>query len=110
MTAPVSQVLSEAADLLEKPGAWTQKALSRDASGRLVHPFSAGACSFCMAGAIGRVVGTGSVYCEETLPAMDFVEGILDRIPSYNDHPRRTQGQIVATLRRAAALAKEQGR
>lgn len=107
MTAPVSQVLSEAADLLEKPGAWTQGALARDAHGENVG-LDYGVC-FCLGGAIIK-----SAHGVKTIQrkAMQSVREVLrvEYVTDWNDSPTRQQTEVVDALRRAAALAKEQGR
>ncbi|KQM37975.1 hypothetical protein [Sphingomonas sp. Leaf10] len=110
MTAPVSQVLSEAADLLEKPGAWTQNAFARDWLGRMTGPLSTKdtAVCWCVMGAT-CVAGQDA---DEGQAADDFLRGFLGipDLASWNDTPGRTQAEVVAKLREAAALAKEQGR
>lgn len=109
--APVSQVLSDAADLLEKPGAWTQKANARDATGDKVPATSGKGTCFCMAGAILHRTGGdyhAAAFVRRVLPMPN--EAAKDWLVSFNDAPGRTQGEVVAKLREAAALAKEQGR
>jgi hypothetical protein len=94
MTAPVSQVLSEAGDLLEKPGAWGQG------------DWEADGC-FCIDGALMHVKGDYDTYNElEVLREAIGCEGVI----WWNDAEGRTQEEVVDALRRAAALAKEQGR
>ncbi|KQM88625.1 hypothetical protein ASE67_02475 [Sphingomonas sp. Leaf23] len=108
MTAPVSQVLSEAADLLEKPGAWTQKAFARNGRGQSTGPLAASDTPVCWC-----VMGATCVAGEEGdegQAADDFLReflGVPD-LGAWNDDPARTQPEVVDALRRAAALAKEQ--
>lgn len=112
---PVSQVLEEAADLLAKPGAWTQGESARDRRGRPAATLGEGAVCFCAIGAINRVT-QNTYWLKDTPQAFfdDFVEaperGDLCKAAAWNDAPGRTQPEVVAKLREAAALAKEQGR
>ncbi len=111
---PVSQVLSEAADLLEKPGAWTQGAYARGKSGRKVSTRKTAVC-FCAVGAIDAVIGKPTIGIEghwEALRMVTFAAiGTREaNVAEWNDEPGRTQAEVVAAFRRAAALAKEQGR
>ena len=111
MTAPVSQVLSEAADLLEKPGAWTQGANARDATGKSVPVTSGRGTCFCMAGAILHRTGgdyRAAALVRRVLPMPN--EAVKDWLVSFNDTTGRTQAEVVAKLREAANLAREQGR
>lgn len=104
---PLSQVLEEAADLLAKPGAWTQGALSRDADGKNV-PLNDGIC-FCMGGAISKSADGAKTAQRKAMQAVRDVVG-AGWVAGWNDDPKRTQAEVVAKLREAAALAKEQGR
>lgn len=93
---PVSQVLSEAADLLEKPGAWGQD------------DYNPHDGCFCALGAI-RVVGR--YKGDDNAPATFLGDCIGEPwVCDWNDDPERTQTEVVAAFRRASALAKEQGR
>lgn len=111
MTAPVSQVLSEAADLLEKPGAWGHSLFSVDAEGDPVMPFSDEAVCFCAVGAVAKVLEIDGVTAENWLDCATGLHGLQSsRLEDFNDNLGRTQAEVVAKLREAAALAKEQGR
>lgn len=111
MTAPVSQVLSEAADLLEKPGAWTQGMFSVNAEGDPVLPFWTEAQCFCAVGAVAKVLVMNGTSAENWLDTSSGFHGLLaNSLEDFNDTEGRTQAEVVAKLREAAALAKEQGR
>jgi len=107
----VSEVLDRAADLLTPEGAWTQGLFARDVTGYpLPAGFDAGAVCWCAVGAIEKVTGE---ECLEDLPvlAAQQLESVLPTaIPPWNDAPERTQEEVVAKLREAAALAREQGK
>jgi hypothetical protein len=106
MTAlSISEVLSRAADLLAKDGAWS--------GGGSYH--SGGGCH-CTALAIDHVAGDiGNPDGERARKffanflglAGGFVE--TTAIYRWNDDPERTQAEVVAKLREAAELAREQG-
>lgn len=91
--ASVSEVLAAAADLLEKPGAWTQGAWIN------------GDC-MCAEAAIGMAAGItyfpNVSVCE---PALAFAGFVGDFIPVWNDAPGRTQAEVVDALRQAARQA-----
>ncbi len=107
----VAEVLDGAADLLEKPGAWTQYAFARGKSGREVTTRKAAVC-FCALGAIDHVTGydPGIEGCTEAncYLALAITGRRYGGIAKFNDDPRRTQAEVVAKLREAAALAREQ--
>lgn len=108
----VAGILERAADLIEPEGRWTQGASARDADGndldgtKGANPDSA--VCFCAAEAIWRVSKVRFDECPAHQFMMKFVGG---PIPTWNDAPERTQADVVAKLREAAALAsKEAGR
>jgi hypothetical protein len=104
--ASVAEILDAAADLIEPEGAWTQKANARDAGGEKVSALGSAATCFCMAGALIRA--SGGEYPKT------FVEAVLpepsspyhDWLVAFNDAPGRTQAEVVAKLREAAAAAR----
>lgn len=100
----VADVLERAAALLEPEGAWTQAAYARGKSGRIVNPQSKAAVCFCMAGAVERAKGD-----DETLDERRFIRMAIKRqyIPGWNDAPGRTQTEVVAALREASKLARD---
>lgn len=96
----VGDVLEAAADLLSKPGAWTQGA------------FREGDC-FCVLGAIAFITGDnpdGSWYGNTAAAAREplaMVVGVKTYdVVGWNDDPERTQDEVVAKLREAAAKAR----
>ncbi|UIJ43764.1 hypothetical protein LZK98_11745 [Sphingomonas cannabina] len=97
----VADVLERAADLIEPEGKWTQK------NGGV-----RGVC-WCASTAIGAAHPDGIA-----LDAQRFFANLISpggglaivRIWCWNDAPERTQAEVVAKLREAAALAREQGK
>jgi len=106
----VAEILNRAADLLEKPGAWTQGAYARDALGvgvQSVFEMPADAGCFCIAGAVARAGGPERMW-GALIPVIDLL-GLerADEAVQWNDDPRRTQAEVVAALREAARKASE---
>jgi hypothetical protein len=99
----IAEVLSKAADLLEKPGAWTKRAFARDAGGRPVEdPTEPEAVCFCAAGAIWR---SGGEVCGAAYNALLEYLGDAVFVSGWNDAKDRTQAEVVAALREAARRA-----
>ena len=99
----VRAILLAATDLLDRPGAWTQHELARDADGDVTGPSKDNAVSWCTIGAIMRVART-----DERADARARLAKTLERaghdsdITCWNDAPERTQTEVVAMLRRVA--------
>lgn len=104
----IARVLDKAADLIEPEGAWTQGEYARDAQGIAVRVPNKAAC-FCLYGALNSAAGSaldGPVPREIT----DLLMKLLPRrlVPwAWNDERGRTQAEVVAKLREAAAKARE---
>lgn len=94
-SANVAAVLRDAADLIEPPGKWIQ--------GRLGDPET----GCCAVGAIIYAAGN----CDDTYFAcVAAMENLLGTYASiWNDTKGRTQAEVVAALRIAAALADGAG-
>lgn len=102
MSMTVPEVLKAAADLIEKPDAWTQKTNARGADGFTLMALNPAATCWCIDGAIIRVAGN----TPERAYAATFLERLLgDRIYMFNDHPDCTQEMAVEYLRLAAEEA-----
>ena len=93
-----AEVLRKAADLIRPPGCWTQGVRARNAEGEPVIIDDPKAVSFCFVTAILKqgdlMISLTAMHCVEK------VVGELDTI--WNDHPDRTQAEVVAALRMAA--------
>lgn len=100
-----SEVLSQAADLIEPEGRWTQRSVARDAAGNVVHSLQDAAVCWCLVGAVQRVSSRQAVGDE----ALDYVARLRGGTWSYNDAPGRTQAEVVQALRDASKLAAEGG-
>lgn len=106
----VADVLNRAADLIEPDGAWMQEDYSNQAGAR-AKDLQRASC-WCVAGAIGAVADMDGPEAEEwanrnlgpLIPGVE--EGFpVTGIPGWNDHPSRTQAEVVAALRKAATDA-----
>lgn len=106
MTNPrtVPEVLRAAADLIAKPGAWTQDAFARTAKGSPIGPEEQPAVCWCASGALMKVCGGHFIK----IRADEFLRQVMreQAVSVFNDAPRRTQKQVVAALRQAADLAE----
>jgi len=100
-----SEILSQAGDLVAK--GWTQGAYARDAQGESCASSDPEAACFCATGAVRHVC---PVACER-VAAWPFLRKAIsnDSITLFNDHPDRTQAQVVKAFRKAAKLAEETG-
>ena len=96
----VAAVLLAAADLIEPEGRWVQVSFASDRHGLEVGVKSPYAVCFCALGAIQRVaqdtVDEGPAYA-----ALKRV--VRGPISNWNDADGRTQAEVVAALRAAAA-------
>ena len=104
-TKSPAEVLGAAADLLEKPGAWTQGAFARDRMGRPQVSHDHRAICFCAVGAIYRVSGYGPTATEAISRLSSQVR--RNSIGEWNDKPNRTQAEVVAALRQASRRGGE---
>lgn len=91
----VADILDKAADLIEPEGAWMQG----DYGGHHL------GC-YCALGAIRAVGG----YAHDINPAAYILQQVVPAkfAHEWNDAPERTQAEVVAKLREAAKLAREQ--
>lgn len=97
----VAEVLERAADLIEPEGRWRQK------NGGV-----RGAC-WCASTAIDAAHPDGFAPDAQRFLANLVSPGAglaIVRVWYWNDAPERTQAEVVAKLREAAALAREQGK
>ena len=102
-----SKILTQAADLIEPEGRWTQGAAARNAAGVPVYISTDAAC-YCAMGAMALVAGaidediTDKVgWFEAVCAVQDIAHCVL--LTDWNDASGRTQAEVVATLRAAAA-------
>ena len=103
----IAEVLEKAANLIEPEGKWTQGDLAVDANGDETWTADPNSVCFCAEGAIMHVS-----FGQPREPIFrEFRHALgVDRIYEWNDAPGRTQAEVVAKLREAAALAREQGK
>jgi len=100
----VAEILERAADLIEPEGAWTQHASARDWRGAWVGVNDPGAVCFCAIGAIHRATSKENEVREAVLSLGKVIRS--HSIQNYNDAYSRTQDEVVAKLREAAAKAR----
>jgi hypothetical protein len=111
-TKSVADVLQRAADLIARPGAWTQGEFARGKTGRPVKTRDCAVC-LCVIGAIDVASGArpGTEANDDALRVLAWEVGCsLWDIAVWNDEPERTQEEVVAKLKEAATLAREQGK
>lgn len=105
----VADVLERAADLLTPEGAWTQGAYAvgddfvAEDDG---HEWPENPTCFCLMGAIARVQGLdrpGDIDFARFGPLLGLTS---NSVANWNDAPFRKQAEVVAKLRKAAALAR----
>lgn len=111
----VAEVLERAADLIEPEGAWTQRALARNAAGKdtgLSERFGPAVC-YCVMGATAFAAADDEPFSDLGDEADHFFANFLGAQASgglhvWNDAPERTQAEVVAALRQAALRARSQ--
>ena len=84
----------EAKEILNRPGAWTQGELARDALGRKVPPWSPEAKCWCLEGALRKV-------CQDPRDfeaALCHLTKYVWVVSTWNDEPRRTQRDVIELL------------
>lgn len=101
----VADVLEEAAGLIEPEGAWTQKHIRLNAEGRYTANGSEAVC-WCVVGATMAVTGIVASMAADRYFAEFLGETGVDAVERWNDAPERTQAEVVAKLREAAAKAR----
>lgn len=99
-------ILSAAADLIEQPNAWCQKAIARNAKGDTLRIATQNsACQWCTIGAVIKACENNTYNTSEVI---EKVRQVLksrtggDSLGGWNDAPDRTQAEVVALLREAA--------
>jgi hypothetical protein len=107
-----SEVLEQAAALIEPEGAWTQGEYGRDSQGFSVPNWDPRCVCRCASGAIWSAAGEQTPAYDSA--ARDQAHLYLRRslghgITIWNDDGRRTQPEVVAALRKAAELARSEG-
>lgn len=98
--------LLRAAELLDKPGAWTQEVPARDRFGVPCGANSPNAVQFCVLGALDRsLLSPWRDGCNDILRAEKLLFRVVgSHVAFWNDRHVRTQAEVVAALRKAAVL------
>lgn len=95
-----AELLHRAADRLEQPNAWCQKAMAMDGNAFAVAPRQTEACQWCSMGAItAETLDAYGVYRAEKALAKAIGTPL---IACWNDAETRTQAEVVAAFRSAA--------
>jgi hypothetical protein len=112
MAAAGLRLLREARTLVAE--AWCSGAEARDSAGSMVSPWDDRAASWSLLGAIVAVLEREASHDRElSIPELATALNALaklvdsDSLIEWNDRPRRTQGNVVAVLDRAAAEYEE---
>lgn len=104
-----SEILAAAADLIEPEGRWIKGDFARNASGWAGWGDDEDVVCYCARGAIQAALADhGSAIEYAPLGYLKRAAG-HSVIPTWNDAPERTQAEVVAKLREAAALAAAEG-
>lgn len=107
-TLRAADAIDQAANLILRPGGWIRGGFANTL-------YRAEQKQFCMRGALHRVL-TGDAFQPprgEALAVGKIAEGALERaigaltITEYNDRVAKTQGEVVATMRKAAKALRE---
>lgn len=104
----VADVLERAADLIAKPGGWTQgryKAAGEDcycASGAIVVPLMNDPV-------LGHVAFAAEAFFGRYLRERNAIPDGKNPVPYWNDMEDRQQAEVVTALRSAATAARQQG-
>lgn len=106
MSAAHAQVLRGAADLIANNG-WCQRIPAFDSEGVAVNAMAPDAVCFCADAAIAHKAPTQQLYflAREYLRnyVRDNVKPKFFRLANWNDDPKRTQEEVVSTMRECAA-------
>lgn len=113
----VADILTAAAEIVAKPGAWTQGAYSRDADHLATddecEPVAVGEpVCWCAMGAIAKAGDHNPLFSWSTdhpaVHAYRVLRSLIPEgdVPDWNDATNRTQAEVVAALRTAAEKAR----
>lgn len=108
----VADILTAAAELIDRPGAWIQGQGAKTITGEPVDPTHERAAQWCAWGAIERVTNGHRARSDRSFHALldaldldpDWDPAIFGEV--WNDAPERTQAEVVAALRAAAENAR----
>ena len=103
MTA--AEILRAAAELVERPGAWTQGELARCESGQADHFDAPSAACWCAMGAVFHVAQKSCIWDSTVDARAALLRQIqpIESIAGWNDAPGRTAAEVACLMRRAAA-------
>lgn len=93
--------LERARALLAKPNGWTRGWYAKTQKNNEANPRSRAAVSFCVLGACDRVGASTQILSEIVIPKR------ANTLPDWNDHPDRTQEQVLALFDKAIKIARK---
>jgi hypothetical protein len=101
-------ILDRAADLVERPGGWTQDALARDADGIGCDSMAARAVCWCAIGAIECAAEDDADAAAAAVLVRDELvrTGRPRSLSRFNDALGRTAAEVAGLLRNAARAAR----
>jgi hypothetical protein len=100
-----SELLKEAADLVEPPGRWIQEVIAQDEDGEETSVSMKPAVCWCAWGAIDETIRRHRAWGQDAFGFMERTVG--GPIGPFNDS--HSQPEVVAALRKAAELAESEG-
>lgn len=111
-----AEILRDARALIEH--GWCQDSAAVDARGVAVDPTARSACAWCVSGALNRALHTPNHDRRDYFTffraraALAQIVGadpaVIGQIVVWNDHPERTQAEVLAAFDRAIAAAEVQ--
>ncbi len=87
----------KAHELLAPEGAWTQDAFARDRTGKECPFDDRLACAWCLEGAVAKCYPNREDCMAQRAKLKEWLPERT--LGSWNDNPKRTQGQVVALLK-----------
>lgn len=106
---PLKENIVAIRKLLTEPDHWCQGRMSQDRYGHYANHSSSNAASWCMMGAISRVMNINQEIRQEFIDLRDFLEMrlpsdvLVKRIEAWNDYENRTHQEVLDFLDEAIA-------
>lgn len=100
-------VLKKSRRLISAPQNWTKGVYARDANGKEASATSPSAKSFCIIGAINKVVERGTVNAAAHNALINAMPGTYPTITQFNDAEETTHADIIAVIDAAIESIQE---
>ena len=103
------EVLTNAKALIER--GWTQGAFAYDTIGKVVDPTHSSACTWCIAGAVWRVVGFNANALDAYRNTCSILDNLVEfnTVSEFNDHADTTQADVLSVFDEALARCEDDG-